>query len=1404
MWIGLSASSAAAQDRPIRAPEIQPSAAPPVTYLVDSLDPTTVGQASLHSLHFAIQAGMPVDGQFRVTFPGGFDLQGVSVAYWDGFPGPFVSSWDVSGQSIWIKLDSTGLGALTGDPLLLLISDVVNDTVARGNQVSLEVFRRDSSLMFGPTLSEPFYLDPGPATELSLAPTGPQQVTAGSTLTFSSIVRDTYGNRFDTPTVSYRVVPDSLGTFTGGVFQARRPGTGAVIAAYAGLEDTSGALTVVPGALSLWRLTGIPQTATAGVPLGSDSVIVTAVDDLGNVKWDFLGDLYFAVSDTGATLPATASSPYTFLPADSGRVAFPQTGFRLVRAGSDTLRTTGDGISAYNPILVAPAAAVNFALFAPDTVVAGAAFTVAVDSLLDAYGNAVSGNVDLYLESGDSLSPGGFRPNLPPVTAVAGSGSSQAILYNAGTYSILGRQGDTVRTVPAVTVMAAPTDRFEWSLSSPQFSTAPFVSPATLTAYDPYANLAVAYDVEGDTVLLAAVNGDSMSSNRLPPGVFSAGVADLAAAGVTYHGRGGQVRFVAAAGAAGGLSEPIEVLAFTVDTLVLARDQVRRGVDTLTGRITVRVVGSGVATVTALELTSALADFPLDSVTPILTDSLFGPAARDYQFRWPVPAGLPLTCIQLGARAFGAFSGYSVTAEITADSCLTIQSGSIPRLAVVSPTLVAYDTVRYDVAVANDGQVGSTLLVDSLRVLVHDSAGHTDTAHPIGSGQLYLPASDSVWISFATRHVPAFDGDGARLSLELRGIEAGLPTADSIAFAAPLSFFAPFQVSYLQGSLLPDTVVMDRADTVRVGLRHFGGLPLANIQTGLTRLTMAGGADTAVLAFLPGVTPLDSWPPGDTTLAFELSAAAARIASGKYELTFVTAGTQNNLPLAAALTLTDSLSVVGAPRIRTDSVWVVAPNVPTVSVNQSFQLIASISNQGAEPLDSIRLRLVSDSNSVFTDTASIASILKGASAQVSWSVTAAAESNVLETFQVRLLRAVGRYSGKSADILPAISDQAAVQIQSAAALEVHSRIKDPPDAADHRVAAGSQFSVAGRFSNTGEAATSGGDLGIMVDGGLQINSPDTQTVSVDREAEWSLTAPSADTAAFIIIELADQPQELNTSQPAVINRRADTLAVQIVFEVPPLTVYDVETAGGPVSDVLVPIRWRWRNDDPSGTFPILVERLAVELTAAQGGTLLDPARYLSGAQLEFDNDTVAADLSGGVLDFGTGNLHRIPSGDSESVLLRVFPAPSTTLTQFRFATRDNLWEASETSVGGAGLPVQVLDDRGRPLSLVSDLAFQPGDVPSNYPNPFRAGAEPTQIQYTLPVAAAVEIRIYSTAGEEVWEFQAGAGVSGGMQGVNTVVWDGRNGDGKLVVDGVYIARITGGGVDADVKIAVVK
>ena len=55
--------------------------------------------------------------------------------------------------------------------------------------------------------------------------------------------------------------------------------------------------------------------------------------------------------------------------------------------------------------------------------------------------------------------------------------------------------------------------------------------------------------------------------------------------------------------------------------------------------------------------------------------------------------------------------------------------------------------------------------------------------------------------------------------------------------------------------------------------------------------------------------------------------------------------------------------------------------------------------------------------------------------------------------------------------------------------------------------------------------------------------------------------------------------------------------------------------------------------------------------------------------------------------------------------------------------------------------------------------------------------------------------------------QFAAGEPGGSAGVNAgVYWDGRNGDGDVVLNGVYIARIdvAEGGLKAMLKMAVVK
>ncbi|MFA6169414.1 MAG: FlgD immunoglobulin-like domain containing protein [Candidatus Margulisiibacteriota bacterium] len=100
---------------------------------------------------------------------------------------------------------------------------------------------------------------------------------------------------------------------------------------------------------------------------------------------------------------------------------------------------------------------------------------------------------------------------------------------------------------------------------------------------------------------------------------------------------------------------------------------------------------------------------------------------------------------------------------------------------------------------------------------------------------------------------------------------------------------------------------------------------------------------------------------------------------------------------------------------------------------------------------------------------------------------------------------------------------------------------------------------------------------------------------------------------------------------------------------------------------------------------------------------------------------------------------------------------------------------------------------------------------TNYPNPFNPNREQTKIRYRLSADAdEVRIRIYDITGSLVTELDGttnGEGMSV-WQKYNDVSWDGRNGRGDLVVNGIYpfeiMARIGDKTVSGRGKIAVLK
>jgi hypothetical protein len=96
---------------------------------------------------------------------------------------------------------------------------------------------------------------------------------------------------------------------------------------------------------------------------------------------------------------------------------------------------------------------------------------------------------------------------------------------------------------------------------------------------------------------------------------------------------------------------------------------------------------------------------------------------------------------------------------------------------------------------------------------------------------------------------------------------------------------------------------------------------------------------------------------------------------------------------------------------------------------------------------------------------------------------------------------------------------------------------------------------------------------------------------------------------------------------------------------------------------------------------------------------------------------------------------------------------------------------------------------------------------SNFPNPFGAGREATTFTFYLVDSGRVSLRLWSSRGERVLTILEGAPLAAGLHQNRS--WDGRNGKGDVVRNGVYVAELvvdwdSGGSERVLRKVAVVR
>ena len=210
------------------------------------------------------------------------------------------------------------------------------------------------------------------------------------------------------------------------------------------------------------------------------------------------------------------------------------------------------------------------------------------------------------------------------------------------------------------------------------------------------------------------------------------------------------------------------------------------------------------------------------------------------------------------------------------------------------------------------------------------------------------------------------------------------------------------------------------------------------------------------------------------------------------------------------------------------------------------------------------------------------------------------------------------------------------------------------------------------------------------------------------------------------------------------------------------------------------------NGDSEGHTSIEFNALHVRIENSKGN-IVDPALFASGVRLITRDSTV---VDG---QFGSDEIvFNLPAG------LMVVPAASrdtlSILADFETNLADQTFRF--TIVGAAAIEVSdnithtsvnTTTTSGGSFPLVTNWAHVLGNdihtAYTNYPNPFAAGRENTAITYYLEQKSSVTLKLYTIWGKPVATLLDNKNREPGLH--QDVTWDGRNGDGDVVNNGVY-------------------
>ena len=409
--------------------------------------------------------------------------------------------------------------------------------------------------------------------------------------------------------------------------------------------------------------------------------------------------------------------------------------------------------------------------------------------------------------------------------------------------------------------------------------------------------------------------------------------------------------------------------------------------------------------------------------------------------------------------------------------------------------------------------------------------------------------------------------------------------------------------------------------------------------------------------------------------------------------------------------------------------------------------------------------------------------------------------------------------------VPTAADTVSITTVPRAALTTSALVTAPPEATDNTVTIGTTFTVQAQVDNAPGAAgiANPGTLTIALPAGYALDAGEVaaKSFTIGSPVAWQVDAPSQPSGPQqISISISATPPDENSGQPALV--QIGTANIAMVTEGSAVSVSDVSPALG------IDVR-----PVPAGTAG--VRMLGFEIAYNASDASVADARLDTIAVTIVGDDgtplgpgTVGATLSLLSIDLGGGSPYEVVNPSTNPVVVSLLSggadrmiAPDAVRNAIVSVSLDASPSATEFSVGlrTGGLAVRdsqsgqrlgVTDAQGRPLNgvITSEPLIVLGgsfdEYVHNYPNPFRAGAQDTRIAYVMDRAGSVSVRIYAIDGSLVYEENIPAGDARAQAGPQETTWDGRNGQGEVVRNGVYVCVLNAGGRTAKFRIAVAK